>query len=88
MPERRIDTRMPCFLKGEILLENGERRVACEAHDISARGMRLVGPDFTKLPKDFILSIPRRHFNERVKVVRQIGPGVGVMIAESVPRQA
>ncbi len=80
MAERRINPRMPCFLKGEIVLYNGKVRVPCEAHDISSKGMRLAGADFSNLPDSFLLSIPRRKFEERVKIVRRLDDGVGVLI--------
>ncbi|MGL5447049.1 MAG: PilZ domain-containing protein [Rhabdaerophilum sp.] len=80
MAERRIDPRMPCFLKGEIILNNGLERIPCEAHDISEKGLRLAGADFSRLPDSFLLSIPRRKFEERVKVVRKLDDGVGVLI--------
>ncbi len=79
MPERRIDTRLPCFLRAEILLENGTRRLPCEAHDISERGLRLAGADFSQLPDSFILAIPRRKIEDRVKVVRRGEDFIGVM---------
>lgn len=84
MPERRIDPRLPCFLKGEIVLNNGTRRISCEAHDISDRGMRLAGPDFRNMPDSFILSIPRRHFEQRVKVVRRMPDSVGVIVTNEL----
>jgi hypothetical protein len=80
MPERRIKPRFPCFLKGEIILENGTRIVPCEAHDISDKGLRLEGADFAQLPDSFILAIPRRQFRERVQVVRRLENGVGVKV--------
>jgi hypothetical protein len=81
MPERRIKPRLPCFLKGEIILDNGARTVPCEAHDISDKGLRLEGADFSQLPDTFILAIPRRQFRERVQIVRQLEKGVGVKLA-------
>ncbi len=80
MAERRIDARMPCYLRGEIVLNNGIEIVPCEVHDISEKGMRLTGPDFSKLPDSFILAVARRQIRERVKVVRRTNSGVGVLI--------
>lgn len=80
MAERRIDPRMPCYLRGEIILNNGVEVVPCEVHDISEKGMRLTGPDFGLLPESFILAVARRQIRERVKVVRKTDDGVGVLI--------
>lgn len=80
MAERRIDPRMPCYLRGEIILKNGLEVVPCEVHDISEKGMRLTGADFAKLPDSFILAVARRQIRERVKIVRQTDTGVGVLI--------
>lgn len=80
MAERRIDPRMPCYLRGEIILNNGIEVVPCEVHDISDKGMRLAGPDFSRLPETFILTVARRQIRERVKVVRKTDDGVGVLI--------
>lgn len=80
MAERRIDPRMPCYLRGEIVLNNGIEVVPCEVHDISDKGMRLAGPDFNKLPDTFMLHVARRKLSERVKVVRRMENGVGVLI--------
>lgn len=78
MSERRIDERMPCFLRAEIVLNNGETRLPCEAHDISSTGLRLAGIDFSSLPESFIVAVPRRQILERVNVVRRMEGAVGV----------
>lgn len=80
MAERRIDPRMPCYLRGEIILNNGLEVVACEVHDISGKGMRLSGADFSRLPDSFILKVARRQMSERVKIVRKSDSDVGVLI--------
>jgi hypothetical protein len=80
MAERRIDNRMPCYLRGEIVLNNGLEVVPCEVHDISGKGMRLSGADFSKLPDSFILKVARRQISERVKIVRKSDRDVGVLI--------
>jgi hypothetical protein len=80
MAERRIDPRMPCYLRGEIILNNGREVVACEVHDISGKGMRLSGADFSRLPDSFILKVARRQMSERVKIVRKSDNDVGVQI--------
>lgn len=80
MAERRIDPRMPCYLRGEIILNNGLEVVPCEVHDISEKGMRLSGADFTKLPDSFVLKVARRQISERVKIVRKSDSDVGVLI--------
>lgn len=82
MPERRIDPRVPCFLRAAIVLENGERRIACEAHDISEHGLRLAGADFRELPDSFILEVPRRAIEGRVSIVRRGPDFVGVVFKE------
>lgn len=79
-PERRIDPRNTCYLRGEIILNNGTEIVPCEVHDISSTGMRLSGADFSNLPEDFILAVARRQIRERVKIVRRMENDVGVVI--------
>jgi PilZ domain len=80
MPERRNKDRIDCYLRGEVLLENGHRRLTCEAHDISDRGMRITCSDLSALPDSFILTIPRRDFTGRVDVVRRGEHELGVVI--------
>ena len=80
MAERRVDPRMLCYLRGEIQHNNSVETLHCEVHDISERGMRLAGADFSKVPQIFRLRIPRRRFNEDVKIVRRGRDGVGVII--------
>ncbi len=80
MAERRVDPRMPCYLRGEIVLNNGIEVVPCEVHDISDKGMRLSGADFSHMPDTFMLHVTRRKLSERVKVVRRTEDGVGVVI--------
>ena len=82
MPERRIDPRVSCFLRAAIVLENGERRIECEAHDISERGLRLAGADFRELPDSFILEVPRRSIEGRVDIVRRGPDFIGVVFKE------
>lgn len=80
MAERRTDARMACYLRGEIVLNDGQVVLPCEVHDISERGMRLAGVDPIRLPDIFMLHVARRKMSERVRVVRR-GPGdVGVII--------
>jgi hypothetical protein len=81
MAERRIDPRMPCYLRGEIVLNNGIEVVPCEVHDISDKGMRLAGTDFSRIPDTFVLHVTRRKLSERVRVVRRSADSVGVVIA-------
>jgi hypothetical protein len=80
MAERRIDDRIACFLRGKIIQDNGVQIADCEVHDISGKGMRLSGADFSRLPNSFILVVERRRIRERVKITRRMGSGVGVMI--------
>lgn len=82
MPERRTKDRINCYLRGEILLENGHRRLPCEAHDISDRGMRITSPDVSALPDSFIVDLPRRDFHGRVYVVRRGETDLGVVLKQ------
>lgn len=84
MPERRIDPRVPCFLRAAIVLENGQRRIDCEAHDISEHGLRLVGADFHDLPDSFILEVPRRSIEGRVNIARRGPDFIGVVFKDLV----
>ncbi|PPD14649.1 MAG: hypothetical protein CTY25_09940 [Methylobacterium sp.] len=59
---------------------NGIEVVPCEVHDISDKGMRLAGADFSKVPDTFVLHVARRKLSERVKVVRRGATDVGVVI--------
>jgi hypothetical protein len=54
-------------------------------HDISQKGMRLTGANLAALPNIFSWPIPRRRFEEQVKIVRRLPyGGVGVIILASV----
>lgn len=83
MPERRQKNRIECYIRGEIVLENGNRRLPCEAHDISDRGMRITSADLAGLPDSFILDLPRRDFLGRVDVVRRGEQDLGVVIRKA-----
>jgi PilZ domain len=83
--ERRKERRNPCYLKAEILLNTEPGPVPAEAHDISEHGMRLVVLNAKKLPDEFIVSIPRRHIQEIVYVVRREDKEVGVRIKTVAP---
>lgn len=80
MSEQRKNPRTPCFLRGEIRLYNGEKRIACEIHDLSDNGFRLTGFATPEVPESFVLAIPRRSFLERVKVVRRADDSLGVRL--------
>jgi PilZ domain len=77
MPDKRNSERQPCFMRGEILLGATQRR-GCEVHDISSSGARVVGTELESIPDTFVLEVPRRHIESRVKVVRRTGSELGV----------
>ncbi|OYU50538.1 MAG: hypothetical protein CFE31_03030 [Rhizobiales bacterium PAR1] len=83
--ERRKETRNPCYLRADIIVNTESGPLPAEAHDISERGMRLVVLNPKKLPDEFIVSIPRRHFREIVRVVRRDEKEVGVLIQSVAP---
>jgi hypothetical protein len=78
MQNKRYTERHSCFLRGEIVLENGHRRLECEVHDISDKGMRLVAGELAGVPESFILNVPRRGIATRVHVVRRGESDLGV----------
>jgi hypothetical protein len=87
MQDKRTEARNPCYLRADIILGSKEPPIAAEAHDISDLGMRLVVADATALPNEFIVSIPRRHIREAVKVVRRDETSLGVQV-QGVKRAA
>jgi hypothetical protein len=79
MSDRRRETRNACYLRASILIDDGARRVEAEAHDISNNGMLLYVLDSREVPDRFIVSIPRRHMIEHVKVMRRSRKELGVV---------
>jgi hypothetical protein len=80
MSDRRRETRNACYLRASILLDNGARRIDAEAHDISGNGMLLFVLDSRGIPDHFVVSIPRRHMIEHVRVMRRSRQELGVII--------
>lgn len=80
MSNRRTEDRNSCFLRAELIVSTHEPPVQAEAHDISDRGLRLVITDAKRIPDEFIVSIPRRHIRESVRVVRREEGELGVLI--------
>jgi len=80
MPERRQENRNPCYLRAEIIVNHHTDPVLAEAHDISDHGLRLIVPDASSLPDEFIVSIPRRKIRETVQVVHRSAKELGVLI--------
>jgi hypothetical protein len=76
--ERRRHPRYSCFLRARILHHGGEDGLACNAYDISAKGMLLRDAYFATVPNRFLLSVPRRHMEEWVEVVRRSSTELGV----------
>ena len=85
MPERRSETRNPCYLRAGIIFSQNAEPVMAEAHDISDHGLRLVVLNAKRIPNEFIVSIPRRHIRETVRVVRREEGELGVLIQRPVP---
>jgi len=86
MSNRRTETRNPCFLRADIIVSMHEEPVQAEAHDISDHGLRIVVTDAKRIPDEFIVSIPRRHIRETVRVVRRQEGELGVLIKRSITR--
>ena len=84
MSNRRSETRNPCFLRADIIVSHNSEPVAAEAHDISAHGFRLVVLNARRIPDEFIVSIPRRHIREIVRVVRRQESELGVLIKRPI----
>jgi hypothetical protein len=78
--EQRKQIRNGCFLRGDIIVNENVAPIPCEIHDISDRGMRLVVLNALRMPGRFIVSIPRRHVREIVRVVRRTSNELGVII--------
>jgi hypothetical protein len=85
MSERRSETRNPCYLRADIIVGHNAEPVMAEAHDISDHGLRLVVLNAKRIPNEFIVSIPRRHIRETVRVVRRQEGELGVLIQRPVP---
>jgi PilZ domain len=80
MSERRSEIRNPCYLRADIIVSHDAEPVMAEAHDISDHGLRLVVLNARRIPNEFIVSIPRRHIRETVRVVRREEGELGVLI--------
>ncbi|MCA1951559.1 MAG: PilZ domain-containing protein [Hyphomicrobiales bacterium] len=85
MLNNRRENRNACYLRASILIKQGDQRIDAEAFDISKNGMRLVVPNARQVPDYFMVSIPRRHMMEHVRVVRRGDSELGVVIRE-LPR--
>lgn len=79
MSERRREDRNPCFMRAEIILENTPP-IEVEVHDISEHGLRIVMPNTNDIPNEFLLSIPRRHFREVMRVRRRTLTALGCIV--------
>jgi hypothetical protein len=80
MNEQRKESRNSCYLRAEIYVSNDTPPIVAEAHDISEHGMRLVVLTTRNLPERFMVSIPRRHMREMVRVKRWGENELGVVI--------
>ncbi len=80
MSDKRREPRNPCYLRADIIIGPERAPVPAEAHDISERGLRLQVLDTKNIPNEFIVSIPRRHLREVVRVVRRGDKELGVVI--------
>lgn len=76
----RSEPRNQCFLRGDIIVDANTPPMPCEVHDISSRGMRLVVLDASRVPNNFIVSVPRRSLRETVRVTRRAKQELGVVI--------
>lgn len=76
--ERRKHARYACFLRARILNLGGEDGLACNAYDISEKGMLLRDAFFATVPNRFLISVPRRHMEQWVEVVRRSATELGV----------
>lgn len=85
--ENRKQVRNECFLRGDIIVDQNTPPIACEVHDISDKGMRLVVLNAFRMPEKFIVSVPRRHVRELVRVVRRSSNELGVIIqSPAIPK--
>lgn len=76
--EMRRAPRNACFLRGQAYLNAGED-MPCEIHDIANNSARIVLNEAADVPDRFVLSIPRRHVKEWVRVVRRSEKDFGVV---------
>jgi len=74
----RKHPRNACFLRGEAEIGKSGR-IPCEIHDIAHNSARIVLDPKVYVPNRFILSIPRRHVKEWVRVVRRSEKDFGVV---------
>lgn len=80
---RRQEERNPCFLRADLILDAHIPPITAQAHDISDRGLKLIVEDARTIPDRFIVSIPRRHLREVVRVMRRSPTELGVRIERS-----
>ena len=78
--KNRREPRNPCYLRAELFVAPNAAPIVAEVHDISAHGMRLVVLNARTLPERFVVSVPRRHMRETVRVARRADNEVGVVI--------
>lgn len=80
MSDRRLENRLPCFLRAEIHVNNARTEISAEAHDISDHGLLLRMRDTSLIPDEFTVRIPRRRFEEEVVVRRRTPDQLGVIL--------
>lgn len=78
--EKRRESRNPCYLRASIFVETTNTRFDAEVTDISNAGLCIRVSDTRAIPDYFMVSIPRRHFLERVRVMRRGKQDLGCVV--------
>ena len=81
MAERRTSARHRSFLRGRIVLNQGQMVLDCLIRDLSERGARLIFPDMPSIPDVVDLHIPQKEETLRAHVQWRQGEEVGVTFA-------
>jgi hypothetical protein len=81
MAERRTSARQRSFLRGRILLNNGQIALDCLVRDLSEQGARLIFPEMPSIPDVLDLHIPQKDETLRAQVQWRQGEEVGVTFA-------
>jgi PilZ domain len=81
MAERRTSARQRSFLRGRIVLNQGQMVLDCLVRDLSERGARLIFPEMPSIPDVVELHIPQKGESLRAHVQWRQGEEVGVTFA-------
>jgi hypothetical protein len=69
-------------MRGDMVFQAQGKKLPCEVCDISDKGARIKTPDAFTIPELFMLVVPRRHLESRVRVMRRSQNEVGVVFLD------